>query len=130
MDALVVLPLLIALAISAIRWGYDSRDGLTSKERPLASYKVRWPGGSAFMTTLASAAETSARRRSYASAQTMVAWFGRGDSLRATIRESLSDAGERVPHSGRLCHRAHLRTACRMGEEPLGRGWLRTSPDY
>lgn len=40
--ALAVL-ILLALWALAARYGYDSRDGLRSKEQELASYGVTWP---------------------------------------------------------------------------------------
>jgi len=43
MDALFLLGLLVALAIAAPRWGYDSRDGFDSLEH--TRRHAWWPGG-------------------------------------------------------------------------------------
>ena len=37
-----VVALLLVLALLAVRYGHDSRDGLPSKERDLATYGVTW----------------------------------------------------------------------------------------
>ena len=42
MDAVIVLSAFIALAITSLLWGYDSRDLLHSKEHLLAMYGVTW----------------------------------------------------------------------------------------
>jgi hypothetical protein len=42
MDVLLVLSLPVGLAISALRWGSDSRERPPSKERELAGYGVAW----------------------------------------------------------------------------------------
>jgi hypothetical protein len=43
MEAIFVLALLVALALAAPRWGYDSRLRLNSKEFDLAMHGVVWP---------------------------------------------------------------------------------------
>lgn len=43
MDALFLLGLLVALAIAAPHWGYDSRDGFETLE--IARRHAWWPGG-------------------------------------------------------------------------------------
>lgn len=42
MEAIMALVLLVALGSASLRWGYDSRDGLRSKEQELAVYGVTW----------------------------------------------------------------------------------------
>ena len=42
MDALILLGFLVAVAIAAPRWGYDSRDGFDSLE--VARRHAWWPG--------------------------------------------------------------------------------------
>ena len=44
MELLVCLGLLVALAAAALRWGYDSREVLPSKERELARFGVTLDG--------------------------------------------------------------------------------------
>jgi hypothetical protein len=42
MDVLLVLGLPVGLAISALRWGSDSREWPPSKEQELAAHGVAW----------------------------------------------------------------------------------------
>ncbi len=42
MEVLLISALFVALPVLSIRYGHDSRDGVSSKERELASYGVTW----------------------------------------------------------------------------------------
>lgn len=42
MEAIVLLGLVTSLAAASMRWGYDSRETIRSKEQELASYGVTW----------------------------------------------------------------------------------------
>ncbi len=42
MDLLLVLAIPVVLALAALRWGADSREGLLSEEARLARYGVVW----------------------------------------------------------------------------------------
>jgi hypothetical protein len=42
MEALIVVVALVALAVAAECWGYDSRDGIRSKEQELATRGITW----------------------------------------------------------------------------------------
>ncbi len=42
MDLLLVLAIPIVLALAALRWGADSREGFLSEEARLAGYGVVW----------------------------------------------------------------------------------------
>lgn len=45
MELLISVLLLILLAVLAVRFGYDSREGIQSKEAELARLGMNWPGG-------------------------------------------------------------------------------------
>ena len=42
MEAIMALVLLVALGGASLRWGYDSRESIRSKEQELAAYGVSW----------------------------------------------------------------------------------------
>ncbi len=42
MEFMLMLTLFVAFGLLAIRHGYDSRDGVRSKEEELASYGITW----------------------------------------------------------------------------------------
>ena len=45
MELLLSVIFLIVLAVLSLRYGYDSRDTLHSKEQQLACFGMAWPGG-------------------------------------------------------------------------------------
>ena len=44
MEVIVILTLCAALGVLSVRYGYDSRDGVGSKDQDLASRGVTWAG--------------------------------------------------------------------------------------
>ncbi len=42
MDLLIIVALVGALLVASGRWGYDSREGIRSKERELAAWGFTW----------------------------------------------------------------------------------------
>ncbi len=52
MEMLIAMALLSAVALLAVRFGHDSRDGYESKERSLASYGMTWADTHAASATI------------------------------------------------------------------------------
>ncbi len=57
MDLLLVLAIPVILALAALRWGVDSREGLLSEEAHLARYGVVWDAPAARQSRLGGRAD-------------------------------------------------------------------------
>ncbi len=57
MDLLLVLAIPVILALAALRWGADSREGLLSEEARLARYGVVWDAPAARQSRLGGRAD-------------------------------------------------------------------------